>query len=165
MRVFPISPHRLRHQRLLDVEPVLGLVVDDDLGAFDDLVRTVPGETFLTFLGPCAHIEGTGERRREPIETTFRRFLLAPFRTDVPSQIDVGKERLAERNALRAQSSFEGALSATRVENTGLRSAWPTKREKVVPHNRFDSCWQVMEDERSGSDGDCAIVGGPGTQK
>ncbi len=46
-------------------------------------------------------------------------------RTDVPSQIDVGKERLTERNALRAQSSFEGALSATRDGSINLRDAQP----------------------------------------
>jgi hypothetical protein len=94
----------------------------------------------------------------------FCRGLAIGPRTDVPSQTDVGKECLAERNALRAQSSFEGALSGNRNGSTGLRRAWPTKREMVAPHQRFDSCRQVMEDERSGCDAGCARVGGPGTQ-
>jgi CheY-like chemotaxis protein len=54
----------------------------------------------------------------------------------VPSQIDVGKERLAEGNALRAQSSFEGALSATRDESINLRGAQPGGKRRAGVRGR-----------------------------
>ena len=74
--------------------------------------RTMPGTHSACSIGDARSVEGL---RFWP-------------RTDVPSQTDFWQERLVVRNALRAQTLFEGALTGNRVGRitfgVALKTQW-----------------------------------------